>query len=129
MSKKKKTNTPEKELKAAGKRILETINVNKIQDEKHLRMVFKRNHKMSEGQTRLLDTMVEIAFHHKTPYTREGKPWIGRGNYVPNQYYKAILLRKTGQVVRQAKTDIWIGEKFYRKGMFIPIYKEYKTEE
>ena len=114
------------EIEAAANRILNKINVNKVRDIKHMRMIFKRDHRVSVKQDVILDKMIDTVFPGKQKYhkSKAGMPIIQTGNYVPPEYYRPIELKKTGQVIRQTKCDIIIGGKKYRKGMFIPIYKE-----
>ena len=114
------------EIEAAANRILSKINVNKVRDIKHMRLIFKKKYQTSTKQDKILDKMINTVFPGKQRYKRSkaGMPIIPTGHYVPPEYYKPIELKKTGQVIRQAKNDIIIGGKKYRKGMFIPIYRE-----
>ena len=124
-------NKTDLEYKKVAERLLANIPAEQIQNEKHLRMIFKKQYLRTNEQWKIYDEMIKQAFPGKKRKIKyhKGKPHIPRGTYVPTGYYRIIVIKKYGTITRQAKTDMYIGEKFYRRGMFIPAKIKEKEEK
>lgn len=81
----------------------------------------------------IYDEMVYQVFPLRIPAKRfigkniifkAGVPHISKAVCVPKEFYKNIVIshgKNRGQGVKQAKCEIIIAGKTYRKGMFIPV--------